>query len=159
MKKLSVIGALLLTMVIATGCGSKVMTSKNGMTVETPESGWKVQENDEGTYILTKNNDSIMCMTGESSSINLPTTSEEAQAQVGEGGKILEFTYNDSGNKKAVYYVANITTDNSTTLLISRSEVVGDKYTTAVGTALNPTDERTAELKKKLHFSPYDFEF
>ena len=44
MKKLSVIGALLLTMVIATGCGSKVMTSKNGMTVETPESGWKVQE-------------------------------------------------------------------------------------------------------------------
>lgn len=72
MKKLSVIGALLLTMVIATGCGSKVMTSKNGMTVETPESGWKVQENDEGTYILTKNNDSIMCMTGESSSINLP---------------------------------------------------------------------------------------
>lgn len=147
MKKLSVIGALLLTMVIATGCGSKVMTSKNGMTVETPESGWKVQENDEGTYILTKNNDSIMCMTGESSSINLPTTSEESQAQVGEGGKILEFTYNDSGNKKAVYYVANITTDNSTTLLISRTEVVGDKYTTAVGTALNPTDERTAELK------------
>ena len=151
MKKLSVIGALLLTMVIATGCGSKVMTSKNGMTVETPESGWKVQENDEGTYILTKNNDSIMCMTGESSSINLPTTSEEAQAQVGEGGKILEFTYNDSGNKKAVYYVANITTDNSTTLLISRSEVVGDKYTTAVGTALNPTDERTAELKEAIH--------
>ena len=147
MKKLSVIGALLLTMVIATGCGSKVMTSKNGMTVETPESGWKVQENDEGTYILTKNNDSIMCMTGESSSTNLPTTSEESQAQVGEGGKILEFTYNDSGNKKAVYYVANITTDNSTTLLISRTEVVGDKYTTAVGTALNPTDERTAELK------------
>jgi len=44
MKKLSVIGALLLTMVMATGCGSKVMTSKNGMTVETPESGWKVQE-------------------------------------------------------------------------------------------------------------------
>ena len=138
MKKLSVIGALLLTMVIATGCGSKVMTSKNGMTVETPESGWKVQENDEGT-------------TGESSSINLPTTSEEAQAQVGEGGKILEFTYNDSGNKKAVYYVANITTDNSTTLLISRSEVVGDKYTTAVGTALNPTDERTAELKEAIN--------
>ena len=121
------------------------------MTVETPESGWKVQENDEGTYILTKNNDSIMCMTGESSSINLPTTSEEAQAQVGEGGKILEFTYNDSGNKKAVYYVANITTDNSTTLLISRSEVVGDKYTTAVGTALNPTDERTAELKEAIN--------
>ena len=151
MKKLSVIGALLLTMVIATGCGSKVMTSKNGMTVETPESGWKVQENDEGTYILTKNNDSIMCMTGQSSSINLPTTSEEAQAQVGEGGKILEFTYNDSGNKKAVYYVANITTDNSTTLLISRSEVVGDKYTTAVGTALNPTDERTAELKEAIN--------
>lgn len=151
MKKLSVIGALLLTMVIATGCGSKVMTSKNGMTVETPESGWKVQENDEGTYILTKNNDSIMCMTGESSSINLPTTSEEAQAQVGGGGKILEFTYNDSGNKKAVYYVANITTDNSTTLLISRSEVVGDKYTTAVGTALNPTDERTAELKEAIN--------
>ena len=147
MKKLSVIGALLLTMVIATGCGSKVMTSKNGMTVETPESGWKVQENDEGTYILTKNNDSIMCMTGESSSINLPTTSEEAQAQVGEGGKILEFTYNDSDNKKAVY----ITTDNSTTLLISRSEVVGDKYTTAVGTALNPTDERTAELKEAIN--------
>ena len=52
MKKLSVIGALLLTMVMATGCGSKVMTSKNGMTVETPESGWKVQENDAGTYIL-----------------------------------------------------------------------------------------------------------
>lgn len=151
MKKLSVIGALLLTMVIATGCGSKVMTSKNGMTVETPESGWKVQENDEGTYILTKNNDSIMCMTGESSSINLPTTSEEAQAQVGGGGKILEFTYNDSGNKKAVYYVANITTDNSTTLLISRSEVVGDKYTTAVGTALNPTDERTVELKEAIN--------
>ena len=151
MKKFSVSGALLLTMVIATGCGSKVMTSKNGMTVETPESGWKVQENDEGTYILTKNNDSIMCMTGESSSINLPTTSEEAQAQVGEGGKILEFTYNDSGNKKAVYYVANITTDNSTTLLISRSEVVGDKYTTAVGTALNPTDERTAELKEAIN--------
>lgn len=151
MKKLSVIGALLSTMVIATGCGSKVMTSKNGMTVETPESGWKVQENDEGTYILTKNNDSIMCMTGESSSINLPTTSEEAQAQVGGGGKILEFTYNDSGNKKAVYYVANITTDNSTTLLISRSEVVGDKYTTAVGTALNPTDERTAELKEAIN--------
>ena len=151
MKKLSVIGALLLTMVIATGCGSKVMTSKNGITVETPESGWKVQENDEGTYILTKNNDSIMCMTGESSSINLPTTSEEAQAQVGEGGKILEFTYNDSGNKKAVYYVANITTDNSTTLLIRRSEVVGDKYTTAVGTALNPTDERTAELKEAIN--------
>lgn len=151
MKKLSVIGALLLTMVIATGCGSKVMTSKNGMTVETHESGWKVQENDEGTYILTKNNDSIMCMTGESSSINLPTTSEEAQAQVGGGGKILEFTYNDSGNKKAVYYVANITTDNSTTLLISRSEVVGDKYTTAVGTALNPTDERTAELKEAIN--------
>ena len=151
MKKLSVIGAQLLTMVIATGCGSKVMTSKNGMTVETPESGWKVQENDEGTYILTKNNDSIMCMTGESSSINLPTTSEEAQAQVGGGGKILEFTYNDSGNKKAVYYVANITTDNSTTLLISRSEVVGDKYTTAVGTALNPTDERTAELKEAIN--------
>ncbi len=151
MKKLSVIGALLLTMVIATGCGSKVMTSKNGMTVETPESGWKVQENDEGTYILIKNNDSIMCMTGESSSINLPTTSEEAQAQVGGGGKILEFTYNDSGNKKAVYYVANITTDNSTTLLISRSEVVGDKYTTAVGTALNPTDERTAELKEAIN--------
>ena len=151
MKKLSVIGALLLTMVIATGCGSKVMRSKNGMTVETPESGWKVQENDEGTYILTKNNDSIMCRTGESSSINLPTTSEEAQAQVGEGGKILEFTYNDSGNKKAVYYVANITTDNSTTLLISRSEVVGDKYTTAVGTALNPTDERTAELKEAIN--------
>ena len=151
MKKLSVIGALLLTMVIATGCGSKVMTSKNGMTVETPESGWKVQENDEGTYILTKNNDSIMCMTGESSSINLPTTSEEAQAQVGGGGKMLEFTYNDSGNKKAVYYVANITTDNSTTLLISRSEVVGDKYTTAVGTALNPTDERTAELKEAIN--------
>lgn len=151
MKKLSVIGALLLTMVIATGCGSKVMTSKNGMTVETPESGWKVQENDEGTYILTKNNDSIMCMTGESSSINLPTTSEEAQAQVGGGGKILEFTYNDSGNKKAVYYVANITTDNSTTLLISRSEVVGNKYTTAVGTALNPTDERTAELKEAIN--------
>ena len=151
MKKLSVIGALLLTMVIATGCGSKVMTSKNGMTVETPESGWKVQENDEGTYILTKNNDSIMCMTGEPSSINLPTTSEEAQAQVGGGGKILEFTYNDSGNKKAVYYVANITTDNSTTLLISRSEVVGDKYTTAVGTALNPTDERTAELKEAIN--------
>lgn len=92
-----------------------------------------------------------MCMTGESSSINLPTTSEEAQAQVGEGGKILEFTYNDSGNKKAVYYVANITTDNSTTLLISRSEVVGDKYTTAVGTALNPTDERTAELKEAIN--------
>ena len=151
MKKLSVVGALLLTMVIATGCGSKVMTSKNGMTVETPESGWKVQENAEGTYILTKNNDSIMCMTGESSSINLPTTSEEAQAQVGGGGKILEFTYNDSGNKKAVYYVANITTDNSTTLLISRSEVVGDKYTTAVGTALNPTDERTAELKEAIN--------
>lgn len=151
MKKLSVIGALLLTMVIATGCGSKVMTSKNGMTVETPESGWKVQENDEGTYILTKNNDSIMCMTGESSSINLPTTSEEAQAQVGEGGKILEFTYNDSDNKKAVYYVANIITDNSTTLLISRTEVVGDKYTTAVGTALNPTDERTAELKEAIN--------
>ena len=151
MKKLSVIGALLLTMVIATGCGSKVMTSKNGMTVETPESGWKVQENDEGTYILTKNNDSIMCMTGQSSSINLPTTSEEAQAQVGEGGKILEFTYNDSDNKKAVYYVANITTDNSTTLLISRSEVVGDKYTTAVGTALNPTDERTDELKEAIN--------
>ena len=107
--------------------------------------------NEEGTYILTKNNDSIMCMTGESSSINLPTTSEEAQAQVGEGGKILEFTYNDSGNKKAVYYVANITTDNSTTLLISRSEVVGDKYTTAVGTALNPTDERTAELKEAIN--------
>ena len=59
MKKLSVIGALLLTMVMATGCGSKVMTSKNGMTVETPESGWKVQENDAGTYILTKKNDSI----------------------------------------------------------------------------------------------------
>lgn len=151
MKKLSVISALLLTMVIATGCGSKVMTSKNGMTVETPESGWKVQENDEGTYILTKNNDSIMCMTGESSSINLPTTSEEAQAQVGEGGKILEFTYNDSDNKKAVYYVANIITDNSTTLLISRTEVVGDKYTTAVGTALNPTDERTAELKEAIN--------
>lgn len=151
MKKLSVIGALLLTMVIATGCGSKVMTSKNGMTVETPESGWKVQENDEGTYILTKNNDSIMCMTGESSSVNLPTTSEEAQAQVGEGGKILEFTYNDSDNKKAVYYVANIITDNSTTLLISRTEVVGDKYTTAVGTALNPTDERTAELKEAIN--------
>ena len=55
MKKLSVIGALLLTMVMAIGCGSKVMTSKNGMTVETPESGWKVQENDAGTYILTKN--------------------------------------------------------------------------------------------------------
>ena len=121
------------------------------MTVETPESGWKVQENDEGTYILTKNNDSIMCMTGESSSINLPTTSEEAQAQVGEGGKILEFTYNDSDNKKAVYYVANITTDNSTTLVISRSEVVGDKNTTAVGTALNPTDERTAELKEAIN--------
>ena len=100
MKKLSVIGALLLTMVMAIGCGSKVMTSKNGMTVETPESGWKVQENDAGTYILTKNNDSIMCMTGESSEIKLPTTSEEAQAQVGEGGKILEFTYNDSDDKK-----------------------------------------------------------
>ena len=44
MKKLSVIGALLLTMVMAIGCGSKVMTSKNGMTVETPESGWKMMQ-------------------------------------------------------------------------------------------------------------------
>ena len=151
MKKLSVIGALLLTMVMATGCGSKVMTSKNGMTVETPESGWKVQENDAGTYILTKKNDSIMCMTGESSEIKLPTTSEEAQAQVGEGGKILEFTYNDSDDKKSVYYVASITSDNSTTLLISRSEVKGNKYTTAVGTALNPTEERKAELKDAIN--------
>ena len=88
MKKLSVIGALLLTMVMATGCGSKVMTSKNGMTVETPESGWKVQENDAGTYILTKKNDSIMCMTGESSEIKLPNNTEEEGR--GEGGKILE---------------------------------------------------------------------
>ena len=62
MKKLSVIGALLLAMVMATGCGSKVMTSKNGMTVETPESGWKVQENDAGTYILTKNNVQVLCV-------------------------------------------------------------------------------------------------
>ncbi len=151
MKKLSVMSMLLLTMVIATGCGSKVMTSKTGMTVETPESGWKVQENDDSTYILTKNNDSIMCMTGESSSVNLPTTSEEAQAQVGESGKILEFTYNDSDNKKAVYYVASITSDNSTTLLINRSELKGDKYTTVVGTALNPTEERKAELKEAIN--------
>ena len=39
MKKLSVISAFFLTMVMATGCGS---SNKNGMTVETPESGWKV---------------------------------------------------------------------------------------------------------------------
>ena len=99
----------------------------------------------------TIKNDSIMCMTGESSEIKLPTTSEEAQAQVGEGGKILEFTYNDSDDKKSVYYVASITSDNSTTLLISRSEVKGDKYTTAVGTALNPTEKRKAELKDAIN--------
>lgn len=29
--------------------------------------------------------------------------------------------------------------------------MVGDKYTTAVGTALNPTDERTAELKEAIN--------
>lgn len=63
----------------------------------------------------------------------------------------MSFTYNDSDDKKSVYYVASITSDNSTTLLISRSEVKGDKYTTAVGTALNPTEERKAELKDAIN--------
>lgn len=153
MKKLIILGVLVAAIMSMTGCGSKIKTSKTGVTIETPESGWKVQQDDGENYILTKDSDSIMYMAGNSQGIKVPSTKEEVQTQMGEKSKILDFSYENEGNNKKLFYVASVSGENigSTTVIINKTVVQGDNYTTIVGTALTPSDKRIEDMKNTIN--------
>lgn len=152
MKKLLCVTAVALCVVMGTGCGKTVKSDSMDMVVEMPEGGWKVESDENDSFVISKKNNLITYTDTEvPEGYTIPKTQEELAAIIGEEVMALstidDWEYNDDESNPSLFYVQTLTAGEEQTILINKYVISNGKLKTAMATL---TDSKKVDEIKEI---------
>lgn len=160
MKKFIFTALIAASMLSITACSnSTTMKSKNSnIEITVPDKKWKVVSDEDGSFILSKENSMISCISTDlPSGYKTPSTENDLLNTFGEKisniSKISDFEYSETNNLKSLFYKQTIEESDNKTTIIHKEIIKENTLMIAEATLINIDDRSINQIFKSIYNS------
>lgn len=158
MKKFIFTVLIAASMLSLAACSSSTMKSKNlNIEITVPDKNWQVVSDENDSFILSKDNSMISCIsTNLPSGYKIPSTEKDLLNTFGEKisniSKVSNFEYNETDNtSKTLFYKQTIEENNINTIIIHKEKIKDNTLMIAEATLTNYDDNSINQIFETIY--------